>query len=61
MSAYDAVKTLHAVAKTHGSKDFAAWLAGQSAVFSRSTPAGELVEALTQKIATALKNLSDSA
>jgi nitronate monooxygenase len=59
--AYDATKTLHAIAKTQGNQDFATRWAGQSAGLSRSMPAGELVKVLGREIAAALNLLSDSA
>jgi nitronate monooxygenase len=59
--AYDAAKTLHAVASAQGSEDFVTRWAGQSASLSRAMPAGELIEVLRQEIVISLRHPSDSA
>jgi nitronate monooxygenase len=50
--AYDAAKTLNAVASAHGNHDFAAQWAGVAAPLARELPAAKLIEELIKEMQT---------
>jgi nitronate monooxygenase len=53
--AYDAGKQLHALASKHGSHEFAAFWAGQGVPLIRSGGTAEIIAALAEEYAAAMK------